>query len=410
MMSTFDEILTVLSSESISVLKCRRYLEITKEICTRLDTINAIYVTKSLSESYVQRLETLNSQSMQQTEQDEYIEKMSKIQEEIDHQNKEKDNFYRLSRIIMDLFSNFYHDILQHHTPPSTCPSPAFLNRKIKPARLFLDEESVLKDVPRINSYKDCDIGLMYKVLRNACSSLPVPTAGWNKPVPPTAYIISDDIERIREIRNKAFGHISSTPVSEGEYHQYVLTATDICNRMDSTHTTHLRKSVPGTYQDELNKILKGKLDTEIYRSYLDALATQAKREEDILKTVTTIGRETQHSISLAERNIAKKITEDGSETRNEMKTLDEKLTGITTDHHMETQQSISRAEGNIAKRITEDGSGTRDEMKTLDEKLTGITTDNHMENQQSLSLAERNIVQTITEVGCGNSKRNENT
>ena len=56
------------------------------------------------------------------------------------------------------------------------------------------------------------------------------------------------------------------------------------------------------------------------------------------------------------------------------MKTLDEKLTGITTDHHTETQQSISRAEGNIAKRITEDGSETRKLLQSFEEKLTGNT------------------------------------
>ena len=92
MMSAYKEILALLSSESFSALEYWRFLEITKEICTRLDTdtINAMYVTKSFSESYIQRLETLNNQSMQQTEQDEYIGKMRKIQEENDLQEKEK--------------------------------------------------------------------------------------------------------------------------------------------------------------------------------------------------------------------------------------------------------------------------------------------------------------------------------
>ena len=160
---------------------------------------------------------------MQQTEQDEYIGKMRKRQEEIDLHDKENENFNRLSRIIMDLFSNLYHDIVQHHIPPSICPSPAIL--KSKSVRLFPEEESALKDVPSINSYRNCDIGLMYKVLRNACPSLPTPTAGWGKTVPPYAVRLGDDIEKIRETRNKAFGHISSTPLSKKNYKEYVKTA-----------------------------------------------------------------------------------------------------------------------------------------------------------------------------------------
>ena len=366
MMSAYNDMPDLLSSESFSALKFWPFLDITKDICTRLDkdTINATYVTKSFSGSYVQRLETLNSQPMQQTEQDEYIKKMRKIQEQIDHQNKEKDNFNRLSRIIMDLFSNLYHDILQYNTPPSKCPSPADL--KSKSVRLFPEEESALKDVPSINSYRNCDIGLMYKVLRNACPLLPKPTAGWGKTVPPSAVLLGDDIERIRETRNKAFGHISSTPVSEKKYQEYVKTATDICKRMDSSHTANLRKSVSGTYQDKLNEILTETLDTEMNRSYIDALAAQAKREEDILKTVTEIGLETQKSISRAEGNIVQTTKDDGSETRKEMKTLDVKLTDTINEKHVETQKSISRIEENVGKKITEGNVKVQNEMKAL--------------------------------------------
>ena len=387
---------------SISALKYWRYLDITREMCTRLDTINAMFVTKSFSESYVQRFETLNNQPMNQTEQDDYIEKMRKTQEEIDLQKKEKQYFNRLSRIIMDLFSNLYHDILQHHTPPSNCPSPAFLNTKIKPARLFLDEELVLIDVPRINSYRGCDIGLMYKVLRNACSSLLAPTAGWNKPVPLTACGISDDIERIRVIRNKAFGHISSTPVSDSEYQQYVQTATDICKRMDTIHAAHLQKSVPGTYMQELHKICTEKLDTEMYRSYRDALTAQAKQEKDIVDIVTELGLETQQSISQAKGHIVKTITEEGQKTRKELKTHDDKV----AECHKKTQQSISQAEGNIVQTITDDGSETRKEMKALCDEVKEY----HMKTQQSKSQAKRKIVQTITDDGSDTRKKTENT
>ena len=266
MMSVVNEILSFLSLEYISDAEYERYKDIAREICSRLDTINAIYVTKSSSVSYLQRLETLSNQPMGRAEQDEYIEKMRKMQGDIDLQNKEKNNFNRLSRIIVDLFSNLYQDILQHHTPPSKCPT--VLSKSV---RLFPEELQVLRRVQTNNSYRECDIGLMYKVLRNTCFSLPAPSAGWNKPVPTTACGISDDIERIRQIRNKAPDRISSMSMSEAEYKQYVNITTDICKRMDTINKIHLQKSVPGTYLQQLNNILTENLnDTQIGRALIN--------------------------------------------------------------------------------------------------------------------------------------------
>ena len=213
-----------------------------------------------------------------------------------------------------------------------------------------------------------------------------------DKPVPPLALRVSDDIERIRQTRNHAFSHISSTPVSEADYKQYVQTAKDICNRMDNIHAAHLQKSVPGTYKEELNKILTETLDTEMYRSYVDALCAQAKREEDILERVTEMRLETQQSISEAKGHIVKTISEEEPETRKQLKSISDK----GTEHLMKTQQSISQAEENIAQKITEEERDTRKELKSHDDKVAEY----HMKTQQSMSQAERNIVQMITDDG----------
>ena len=328
MMSVYNEMLGLLSLEYLSAVEFGRYMDITRDICSRLDTINAVYVTKSFNGSYVQKMESLNNQAMIQETQDAFIEKMRIMRENSEVQNEETEYFYRLSRIIGDLYCNLYNDLLEHHTPPSKCPTPSFL--RSKSVRLFQNEELLLIEVPRINSYRNCDIGLMYKILRNACPSLSKPTSGWDKVVQPTAFQVSDDIERIRQTRNKAFGHISSTPVSKVEYTQYVQTAKDICNRMDTIHVSHLTKSVPGTYQQELNKILTKNLDSDVHRSYVDALVAQAKREEDIFKTVTDIGHDIQHSIYLTERSIVNTIAEEGLETKTELlKAIEQKMTGI---------------------------------------------------------------------------------
>ena len=168
---------------------------------------------------------------------------------------KEREHFVRLCRIVADLFSTMYHDILEKQLPPVNCPTPANIGTRVNP-----DEITVLNAIRKHNTYRHCDISLMYKIFRSPCKPLPAPTAKWDRPVPGNAKEVSDDIERIRQIRNKAFGHISSTSLSEVKFKKYKQTAREICNRMDTCHSQYLDKSF--TYEDELDKILTERLDS----------------------------------------------------------------------------------------------------------------------------------------------------
>ena len=222
----------------------------------------------------------------------------------------------------------------------------------------------MLNDVRNNNSYRKCDISLMYKLFRNACFSLPAPTAGWDKPVPPLAIGVCDDIERIRQTRNKAFGHISSTPVSDADYKQYVKTATEICTRMDTIHAPYVNQSVPGTYLQVLNNIIMDSIDADIYRSYVDVLVRAAKQEEDIIKTVTEISLEAQKSVCQAERSIVSTIKEGGVETRNELSALGRKV----TEYFMDTKTR-------------------RQNEEEMNEKITKILV---LEDDKSIKLKKR--------------------
>ena len=326
MMSVYRKVIDSLPDRDISEEYYSDFIDITRSICTRLDTINAVFVNKSITTSYEEMFDSLQKQSMNETEYQSYSKQVKQLQQKEDEITNERENFFRLSRIVGDLYTTLYHDVLVVQLPPNTCPTARHLGTNVNK-----EERTVLNDVRNDNSYRKCDISLMYKLFRNACPSLPVPTAGWDKPVPPLAIGITDDIERIRQTRNKAFGHISSTPVSESEFKQYINTATDICTRMDSTHIVRLQKSVPGTYFQELNKILTENLDTEIYRSHVDALTKSAKREEDIRGQIT----ETQKAISQAEVNIIKTLADEEAETRTQLRGLRKEVTDIAIEYRL---------------------------------------------------------------------------
>ena len=86
--------------------------------------------------------------------------------------------------------------------------------------------------------------------------------------------------------------------------------------------------------------------------------------------------KKTQQSISQAEGHIVNKITDDGWETRKEMKTLDMKLKGTINEKHVETQNSISRIEENVGKKITEGNLKVQNEMKALGKRWADTATE----------------------------------
>ena len=68
--------------------------------------------------------------------------------------------------------------------------------------------------------YKDFDITLLYTLLRNVCQSITPPSQNWGVSNMPSQNEITvrDDIERIRLIRNKVYGHISEVAIPEIEF------------------------------------------------------------------------------------------------------------------------------------------------------------------------------------------------
>ena len=251
MMSVRKTVLGLMSEETLSMVDYRRYMDMTREICTRFDTIHASDVAKSCSVSYVQLFEAIEQQPMDQVMKNKYIENVKEIVTQEKGILIEREHFFRVSRIVVDLYSVFYRDILQKQIPPAQCPSSTS-NLKLR-----TEQKLTVSRVPVLGSYNECDISLMYMFFRNACPSLPPPVSGWGNPVQATSTGVSDDIERIRQVRNEAFGHISSTPISDAEFQTHVQTAHQICSRMDSSHAVYLDKSVPGTYAHELSKILR---------------------------------------------------------------------------------------------------------------------------------------------------------
>ncbi|XP_055999928.1 uncharacterized protein LOC125676249 isoform X2 [Ostrea edulis] len=128
----------------------------------------------------------------------------------------EQQNFVRLSLACVDEIREVLGDILHSQIPPENLLKEIQANRtlligyqKLSPEQLKL----CYIPGPLVPNYQCFDITLLYKLIRNLCSTLK-PTRGWGEKPHPTDIKLGDDIERLRFFRNKIVAHaeISSVP------------------------------------------------------------------------------------------------------------------------------------------------------------------------------------------------------
>ena len=100
----------------------------------------------------------------------------------------------------------------------------------------------------------------------------------------PNEVTVGDDIERIRLIRNKLFGHIPEAAISETEFKDYWSIISDICTRMQAL----LNKNYAKRLQDAKDCTI----DSDTENKYLELIRTKAEEEKttrDILQDIRSI-------------------------------------------------------------------------------------------------------------------------
>ena len=132
--------------------------------------------------------------------------------------------------------------------------------------------------------YQDFDITLLYTLLRNVCQNITPPSQGWgvyNMPSPKEV-TVGDDIERIRLIRNKLFGHISEAAVSKTDFQEYWSTISDICSRMQ----TILNKDYVKKLQNAEERLIDADTDNK-YFGLIMKFAEENKTTRDLIQGIS---------------------------------------------------------------------------------------------------------------------------
>lgn len=146
-------------------------------------------------------------------------------------------------------------------------PLIEILASEIKPADLFQKISTCLKlengkaltltqqnicflKPPKIPDYTKFDVTLLYKLLRNLCSSL-TPQQDWGKKPKGIDMLIVHDIERLRLIRND-FAHASSSEFTEDKFKQIWKNLKTVIQRIQNFTSLIGCKT---NYMDKLKKI-----------------------------------------------------------------------------------------------------------------------------------------------------------
>ena len=200
----------------------------------------------------------------------------------------DRTRFFRLSLIIIDELTQILQDLLHNEIPPTE------IYQKVV-ERNFLDklrpeQVDVVKNA-KTRGYQDFDITLLYSLLRHVCQNITPPSQRWGVPTMPSTneVTVGDDIERIRLLRNKLFGHKSKCAISETEFKEQSSIIPGICFRMQTLGL--LNKDYVKRLQDaEVRSI-----DPETEEKYLQIIKRQAEEEKttrDLLQNIqSTLGK-----------------------------------------------------------------------------------------------------------------------
>ena len=190
-----------------------------------------------------------------------------------------------MCRAVVDLGGDMLRDILYHHFKPAVIIPYVLASRYYRNRSLNTHQMSVLGNVIAKGDYSECDVTLVYSLLRNLSptSTAVRPSSGWGRPVAPGDTALGDDVERIREIRNEIYGHVATTSMPDSIYNQYMQVLSDICSRMDTVHSGYLAPASPRsqTYCQTLADIQVACMDPDMEAKYLQALMRMQETDKE---------------------------------------------------------------------------------------------------------------------------------
>ncbi|XP_061190734.1 E3 ubiquitin-protein ligase DZIP3-like [Saccostrea echinata] len=199
---------------------------------------------------------------------------------------KQTTNAARLSRVVIDVFTDLFREILQLHITEIQFP---FVLQEKRDKLCFIlnkNQKECLYPAKDLftGTYKEFDLSLLYILLRNV-SGIPSHQHGWGKTPKPMDRSVSANIERVREIRNKYCGHSGSVSLNDSDFHSIWQELRLIIGEIEAA----LKLT---TYTDAINFLENETMDPEQQERYLSIIDDQQVTISDVKSTQDIIMKE----------------------------------------------------------------------------------------------------------------------
>lgn len=175
---------------------------------------------------------------------------------------RETTNLARIVRIILGPCTDILCAVLTKEIQPCTLVQnvKTFIAKQKKPP--ITQKQQLLVNA---GNYSDFDISLLYFLLRNVCS-IPPHVQQWGKDPLYQDRGLSANIERIRIVRKKNYGHVTQFSLSDADFEQQWKTIFQIVRDLESYLGTDTE------YQNALTELKTCCMDPEAEETFLKKL------------------------------------------------------------------------------------------------------------------------------------------
>lgn len=171
--------------------------------------------------------------------------------------------YTRASLVVTDVFAGMMRDLLITMVSPSNLDVMTSQNSF---QRLLQKHEKAMLGTLMRGYFNELDIGIIYKIVRHF-TFIQAPSRGWGY-VPIAGDItVSDDIERIRIVRNSLM-HRPSPILREPQFESMFADFKDVSHRFD----TYLYRDETTRYQTAVDEYKTGPIDPESEKKYKEEI------------------------------------------------------------------------------------------------------------------------------------------
>ena len=182
--------------------------------------------------------------------------------------NQDKTNYARLGLVVVDIFQNIFREIMRRSIAPEILSIHIKKQCKDNPSvfnRMTHEERASLNTLTN-RTYDNIDFTTLYKLMRSF-SLLVEPTQGWGNQPTNADVTISDDVERLRFVRNKIVHRIKAD-IDLIEMNDYFSNIVNITQRID----THLGKLPDQGFARKVLNFQTHCMDSEMAQTYYKTL------------------------------------------------------------------------------------------------------------------------------------------